>query len=151
MVRSSRPPLLPNTLIPGSQCGGAQARKRPTSLRRRRTHQNQTAGPSNHTGAQTAKKRKAGARVTAKGTFRGSGRALNDDVCDEEQKRAGSGFRRKAGSKRAREERALAAERRLRALQGGGACSASGSCLGLLIDLARSWSLTSNAVKRTGG
>lgn len=100
------------------QCGGAQARKRPTSHRRRRT--TQSAGPSNHTGAQTAKKRKAGARVTAKGTFRGSGRALNDDVSDEEQKKSGAGFRRKAGSKRAKEERALAAERRLRALQGEG-------------------------------
>lgn len=98
------------------QCGGAQARKRPTSLRRRRT--NQAAGPSNHTGVQTAKKRKAGSRVTAKGTFRGSGRAINEDASGEEQKKSGAGFRKKAGSKRAREERALAAERRLKALQG---------------------------------
>ncbi|KAL7279221.1 hypothetical protein ACG7TL_007061 [Trametes sanguinea] len=76
------------------------------------------AGPSNHTGAQTAKRRKAGSRVTAQGTFKGSGRALNEDLTDEDAKKAGAGFRKKAGSKRAREERALAAERRLRALQG---------------------------------
>ncbi|KAH9838256.1 WLM domain-containing protein [Rhodofomes roseus] len=102
--------------LPENMCGGAQARKRPTSLRRRRNHQ---AGPSNHTGAQTAKKRKAGSRITAIGTFRGSGHALNEDASDEEQKKSGAGFRKKAGSKRAREERALAAERRLLALQGG--------------------------------
>ncbi|KAH9928297.1 uncharacterized protein B0H18DRAFT_253752 [Fomitopsis serialis] len=100
--------------LPEYMCGGAQARKRPTSLRRRRT-----AGPS-QTGAQTAKRRKAGSRVTAKGTFRGSGRAVNEDASDEEQKKSGAGFRKKAGSKRAREERALAAERRLKALQGAG-------------------------------
>ncbi|KZT73002.1 WLM-domain-containing protein [Daedalea quercina L-15889] len=102
--------------LPEFMCGGAQARKRPTSQRRRCT--GQAAGPSNHTGAQTAKKRKAGSRVTAKDTFRGSGHALSEDVNDEEQKKSGAGFRRKAGSKRAREERALAAERRLGALQG---------------------------------
>ncbi|KAI0749788.1 WLM domain-containing protein [Daedaleopsis nitida] len=99
--------------LPEYMCGGAQTRTRPTALRRRRRQ----AGPSNHTGAQTAKKRKAGTRVTAKGLFQGSGRALNDDVEDEEQKKAGAGFRKKAGSKRARDERALAAERRLLALR----------------------------------
>ncbi|KAI9061300.1 WLM-domain-containing protein [Trametes sanguinea] len=101
--------------LPEFMCGGAQSRARPTALRRRRRQQ---AGPSNHTGAQTAKRRKAGSRVTAQGTFRGSGRALNDDLTDEDAKKAGSGFRKRAGSQRAREERALAAERRLRALQG---------------------------------
>ncbi|KAI0719312.1 WLM-domain-containing protein [Cerioporus squamosus] len=102
--------------LPEYMCGGAQTRTRPTAVRRRRT--GRQAGPSNHTGAQTAKKRKAGSRVTAKGLFQGSGRALNEDAEDEEQKKAGTGFRKKAGSKRAREERALAAERRLLALQG---------------------------------
>ncbi|KAF9820906.1 hypothetical protein IEO21_01133 [Rhodonia placenta] len=101
--------------LPEYMCGGAQSRARPTSLRRRRArHQ---AGPSNHTGPQTAKRRKAGTRVTAQGSFKGSGKALNEDASDEEQKKAGTGFRKKAGSKRAREERALAAERRLQALQ----------------------------------
>lgn len=101
--------------LPEYMCGGAHNRARPTSLRRRRNRQ--PAGPSNHTGAQTAKKRKAGSRVTASGTFKGSGRALNEDASDDDGKKGGTGFRKKAGSKRAREERALAAERRLRALQ----------------------------------
>ncbi|KAI0661757.1 WLM domain-containing protein [Cubamyces menziesii] len=97
--------------LPEFMCGGAQSRARPSSTRRRRRNQ---------AGAQTAKRRKAGSRVTAQGTFKGAGRALNEDVSDEEAKKAGSGFRKKAASKRAREERALAAERRLRALQGKG-------------------------------
>ncbi|KAI0266619.1 hypothetical protein BGY98DRAFT_939036 [Russula aff. rugulosa BPL654] len=67
------------------------------------------------TGAQTAKRRKAGSRVTTAGTFTGGGQALN---ADEDKKGSGIGFRKKAGSKRAREERALAAERRLASLQG---------------------------------
>ncbi|RPD60107.1 WLM-domain-containing protein [Lentinus tigrinus ALCF2SS1-6] len=102
--------------LPEYMCGGAQSRTRPTALRRRKTRRQ--TGPSNHTGAQTAKKRKAGSRVTAKGLFQGTGRALDEDIQDDEQKKAGAGFRKKAGSKRAREERALAAERRLLALQG---------------------------------
>lgn len=78
-----------------SQCGGAHSRARPTALRRRRgTRQ---AGPSNHTGAQTVKRRKAGARVTAKGVFKGEGRALNEDIDDEDKKKAGTGFGKKAG------------------------------------------------------
>ena len=42
------------------------------------------------------KKRKAGTRVTAQGTFQGGGRALNEDVADEDEKKAGAGFRKKA-------------------------------------------------------
>lgn len=34
--------------------------------------------------------------MTAKGLFKGTGRALNDDAEDEDQKRAGSGFRKQA-------------------------------------------------------
>ena len=83
--------------------------------------------------------------MTAKGTFRGSGRALNDDVSDEEQKKAGAGFRRKAGSKRAREERALAAERRLRALQGEGTYSALRILGNTLVDADYSWTVESGA------
>jgi len=75
--------------------------------------------------------------VTAAGVFRGDGQALNADVDDDDAKKAGAGFRKRAtrcvaaaplyysptlsvkpGSKRAREERVLAAERRLRGLQG---------------------------------
>jgi hypothetical protein len=46
------------------------------------------------TGAQTAKRRKAGSRVTTAGTFAGGGQALN---ADEDQKGTGVGFRKKAG------------------------------------------------------
>ena len=73
------------------QCGGAQSRARPVARRRRRQP---VAGPSMLTGAQTAKRRKAGSRVTAAGTFNGSGQALNTD---EDKKRLGIGFRKKAG------------------------------------------------------
>ncbi|KAI0331880.1 WLM-domain-containing protein [Cubamyces sp. BRFM 1775] len=97
--------------LPEFMCGGAQSRARPSASRRRRR---------NNAGSQTVKRRKAGSRVTAQGTFKGAGRALNEDVSDGEAKKAGTGFRKKAASKRAREERALAAERRLRALQGKG-------------------------------
>ncbi|KAI0001516.1 WLM domain-containing protein [Russula compacta] len=97
--------------LPEYMCGGAQRRARPSARRRR---QRPVAGPSMLTGAQTSKRRKAGSRVTDAGTFSGSGQALN---ADEDEKTTGTGFRKKAGSKRAREERALAAERRLFTLQ----------------------------------
>ncbi|KIJ70022.1 hypothetical protein HYDPIDRAFT_79182 [Hydnomerulius pinastri MD-312] len=109
--------------LPEYMCGGAHTRARPTSYKRNRRRRD-GAGPSNHTGAQTSKKRKAGSRVTNSSAFKSTGKALNEDV-DEERKGLGTGFRKKAGSKRAREERALAAERRVQALQGG--TSASGS------------------------
>ncbi|KAH9972776.1 WLM domain-containing protein [Lactifluus volemus] len=100
--------------LPEYMCGGAQSRARPSARRRRRQP---VAGPSLLTGAQTTKRRKAGSRVTTSGIFTGGGQALN---ADEDDKRAGTGFRKKAASKRAREERALAAERRFRTLQGDG-------------------------------
>ncbi|KAH7913205.1 WLM domain-containing protein [Hygrophoropsis aurantiaca] len=98
--------------LPEYMCGGAQSRARPSALRKRR--QRLQAGPSNHTGAQTAKKRKIGSRVTAQ-VFGSGGTTLNADA-EGDQKNQGTGFRKKATSKRAREERALAAERRLRNL-----------------------------------
>ena len=73
------------------QCGGAQRRARPSARRRR---QQQAAGPSTLTGAQTAKRRKAGSRVTTAGVFAGGGQALN---ADEDEKGTGNGFRKKAG------------------------------------------------------
>ncbi|KDQ24875.1 hypothetical protein PLEOSDRAFT_1090492 [Pleurotus ostreatus PC15] len=103
--------------LPEYMCGGAHSRRRPTALRRRRNAGPRktayNAVPTVHTGRQTAKKRKAGARVT--GEFGGEGHALVDasDPRDVE----GGGFGKKAASKRAREERALAAERRIQALQ----------------------------------
>ena len=87
------PPVYdPDALTISSQCGGAQSRARPSARRRRRQP---VAGPSTLTGAQTAKRRKAGSRITAAGTFNGSGQALNAD--DEYKKIAGTGFRKKAG------------------------------------------------------
>ncbi|KAF9247276.1 WLM domain-containing protein [Melanogaster broomeanus] len=105
---------------PEYMCGGAHSRARPPSYQRR-TRRTQQAGPSNLTGAQTSKKRKAGARVNST-AFKSTGKALNEDV-DEEKKAHGTGFRKKARSNRAREERALAAERRIQALQGGASTS----------------------------
>ncbi|THH10306.1 hypothetical protein EW145_g1418 [Phellinidium pouzarii] len=104
--------------LPDYVCGGAQTRSRPKAYGRRRRAQRRVAGPSKYTGAQTEKRRKPGTRVRAKGTFKGDGRALNADVSDEDEKARGTGFRKQAGSKRAREERAMAAERRFKALQG---------------------------------
>ncbi|KAI0091188.1 WLM domain-containing protein [Irpex rosettiformis] len=108
-------PGLTDYKLPEYLCGGAQSRAPPPSTQRRRRRRNE--GPSNHTGRQTAKKRKAGARVTAKDAFEGAGRSLIDDIEDGNPKKEGTGFRKQAGSKKAREERALAVERRLLALQ----------------------------------
>jgi len=102
--------------FPEYMCGGAQKRTRPTALRRRRKNRPNVVEPSLHTGRQTAKKRKAGSRVTGQYAFTGDGKALNEDV-DEDQKKKGIGFGKQAASKRAREERALAAERRSKVLQ----------------------------------
>lgn len=74
------------------QCGGAQSRTRPSAFRRRRRQ----PGPSAHSGAQTAKKRKAGSRVTAQSAFIGGGRALNEGVEVEDGKNTGTGFRKQA-------------------------------------------------------
>jgi hypothetical protein len=89
-------PLTPATysLSHQTQCGGAQTRTRPTSLRRRK-RRTTTAGPSNQTGAQTIKKRKAGARIAAAGLFVGDGKALNADANEETKKRE-TVFRKRA-------------------------------------------------------
>lgn len=81
-------------LIRQPQCGGAQRRTRPTARRRRRGPRTQ-AGPSLHTGRQTAKKRKAGARVTGQNVFAGEGKAINEDG-DSDQKTQGTGFGKQA-------------------------------------------------------
>jgi len=90
--------------LPEYMCGGAHSRARPVSRRVRKPTQ------------QASKKRKAGSRVHSI-AFHSIGKALNEDL-EGEGKSHGVGFRKKAGSKRAREERALAAERRVQALQG---------------------------------
>jgi len=97
-----RPPLsitLPEPLhpltrsrLPPRQCGGAQQRARPKTLKRRRRRADRPSqpGPSNHTGAQTAKKRKPGSRVT-KG-FGDDGKTLDDGTPGG----PGTGFRKRA-------------------------------------------------------
>jgi hypothetical protein len=101
--------------LPEYMCGGAHSRARPASYQRRKRTA-KFSGPSVHTGAQSEKKRKAGSRITNANAFGSDGKALNEGVIDE-KKEVGTGFRKKAGSKRAREERALAAERRMEMLK----------------------------------
>ncbi|KAG7451134.1 WLM-domain-containing protein [Guyanagaster necrorhizus] len=101
--------------LPEYVCGGAQTRSRPSATRRRRSARRADVVPSNHTGRQTAKRRKAGSRIISKYAFQGEGLSLNDSKGEDRIK--GNGFKKQAGSMRAREERALAAERRLQALQ----------------------------------
>ncbi|KAJ6494788.1 WLM domain-containing protein [Mycena vitilis] len=103
--------------FPEYLCGGAQKRARPTALRRKRRSRPPRHGAqiaSNKTGRQTAKKRKAGGRVTSKYAFSGEGSVLAEGLDPGDE---GTGFGKQAASKRAREERALAAERRIQALQ----------------------------------
>ncbi|KAL1662655.1 WLM domain-containing protein [Schizophyllum commune] len=111
--------------MPEYMCGGAQTRTRPTAIRRRRgPRRPRETIPSLHTGRQTAKKRKAGARVTSKYAFEGEGATLSGR--DPKAGGKGAGFRKQAVSKTAREERLAAIERRLQGLQGS-AASASAS------------------------
>ncbi|KAF8896398.1 WLM domain-containing protein [Infundibulicybe gibba] len=97
--------------LPEFMCGGAQTRSRPTATRRLRTRKprplDTTIVASTNSGRQTAKKRKAGARVTSKYAFAGEGMSLGDD------RSGGKGKGKQAASKRAREERAAAIEKRL--------------------------------------
>lgn len=101
--------------LPEYMCGGAHSRARPASYQRRKRTA-KFSGPSVHTGAQSEKKRKVGSRITNANAFGSGGKALNEGFIGE-KKEAGTGFRKKAGSKRAREERALAAERRMETLK----------------------------------
>ncbi|KAI6151961.1 WLM-domain-containing protein [Pisolithus tinctorius] len=98
--------------LPEYMCGGAHSRVRPV----RGYRSVAVAGPSLHTGAQTTRKRKAGSRVTSSSAFPSTGKVLNDDLAHE-MKAVGTGFRKQAASKRAREERALAAEKRVHSLR----------------------------------
>lgn len=129
LYRFGRPSLTFRPVF-SRQCGGAQERARPKTLKRRRQRADRSsqAGPSNHTGSQTAKKRKPGSRVTK--DFGGDGKTLNDGTPGA----SGAGFRKRTQrygqalndglllgltqlhSNRAREERAIAAEKRVSAL-----------------------------------
>ncbi|KAF8656840.1 hypothetical protein AX16_002388 [Volvariella volvacea WC 439] len=88
--------------LPEFMCGGAQSRSRPSARRR---------GPSTPTSGKARKKHKPSTRVTSKRAFVGEGTVLS------EENGKGTGFRKQAGSKRAREERAAAIERRLQLLK----------------------------------
>ncbi|TFK72896.1 WLM-domain-containing protein [Pluteus cervinus] len=94
--------------LPEYICGGAHTSSRPTARRRR-----EGAGTS-ATGRQTAKKRKPGSRVLSKTAFVGKGASLNEG---DSSNGKGTGFGKRANSKRAREERAMAIEKRLRGLK----------------------------------
>ncbi|KIO34704.1 hypothetical protein M407DRAFT_16663 [Tulasnella calospora MUT 4182] len=95
-------------ILPEYICGGAHNQKRAGYMRSRRARRpRKEVVPSLNTGAQTAKKRKPGSRLTKE--LPGQGVKLSDD---------GGSRGKQAQSKRAREERALAVERRLKALQG---------------------------------
>ncbi|KAG7089617.1 hypothetical protein E1B28_011283 [Marasmius oreades] len=87
--------------LPEYMCGGAQNRSRP-SFKRRKARR--------HMGNQTAKKRKPGSRIHSRYAFAGEGLSLTDTKNPEK----GTGKGKRAASKRAREERTLAAERRLK-------------------------------------
>ncbi|EKM78723.1 hypothetical protein AGABI1DRAFT_41369 [Agaricus bisporus var. burnettii JB137-S8] len=92
--------------LPEYICGGSQAGTRPTSIQKRRRRE---TGSSSHSGRQTAKRRKAGSRVTSKYAFVGDGQSLTADS-------AQSSKGKRAASQRARQERVLAAEKRLNAI-----------------------------------
>ncbi|KAG1747196.1 WLM-domain-containing protein [Suillus paluster] len=118
--------------LPEYMCGGAHSRARPASYQRRK-RTTKFNGPSVHTGVQSEKKRKAGSRITNANAFGSGGKALNEGAIGE-KKEAGTGFRKKAGSKRAREKRALAAEGRMQTLKAAFASSASASSSRLKIE-----------------
>ncbi|KAG6842288.1 hypothetical protein C0991_010576 [Blastosporella zonata] len=82
--------------LPEYMCGGAQTRTRPTTTRARRPRKprDSTVIASNSTGRQTAKPRKAGARISSKTAFKGEGVSLVDSAGDSKGK--GTGFGKQA-------------------------------------------------------
>ncbi|KAG8813053.1 hypothetical protein FRC18_002698, partial [Serendipita sp. 400] len=71
------------------------------------------------------RKPKAGSRVKSRNAFQGNGKALNADEDEESRRQLGTGFRKQAGSKRARDIRVAAIEARLNKLQGEGSLASS--------------------------
>ncbi|EJD49034.1 WLM-domain-containing protein [Auricularia subglabra TFB-10046 SS5] len=108
---------LPEEDAPEYICGGAHKQSRQRAFRRRRAARRK-AGPSNSTGPQTEKRGKPGRRIRGDAQFVGDGHAVNEGL-DGDAKNVGIGFRKKAGSKSARDARAAAAERRLAQLTAG--------------------------------
>jgi hypothetical protein len=78
------------------KCGGAHNRTRPASMRQRPRRPRSTTTASNKTGRQTAKRRKAGVRVTSKNAFVGTGVALAEVDGEGKGKGKGTGFGKQA-------------------------------------------------------
>ena len=76
------------------KCGGAHNRARPASVHRQPRQRRNNTPASNKTGRQTAKRSKAGARVTSKNAFVGEGMSLAEGV--EKGKGKGTGFGKQA-------------------------------------------------------
>jgi hypothetical protein len=78
------------------KCGGAHNRARPASVHRRPRQPRNGATASNKTGRQTAKRLKAGARVTSKNAFVGEGMPLAEGIGEGKGKGKGTGFGKQA-------------------------------------------------------
>ncbi|KAG8707837.1 hypothetical protein FRC11_007095 [Ceratobasidium sp. 423] len=92
--------------LPEYMCGGAQERRRASTLRRAPRQK----GPKQ-------KRRKAGTRVTSKYAFVGQGNTLNAHATGEEEKKKGTGFGKRTQSAKERQARLEAIERRLKNLE----------------------------------
>ncbi|CCA71592.1 hypothetical protein PIIN_05529 [Serendipita indica DSM 11827] len=99
--------------FPEYLCGGAHTMPPPRRGQGRKRVARKQAGPSLHTGTQTTRKVKPGSRVRSHNAFKGDGKALNADEDEETRAKLGTGFRKQAGSKKARDIRAAAIEARL--------------------------------------
>ncbi|CAE6500453.1 unnamed protein product [Rhizoctonia solani] len=93
--------------LPEYMCGGAQERRRASTLRR----------APRQNGPPKQKRRKAGTRVASKYAFVGQGNALNAHVTGEDKKKKGTGFGKRAQSAKERQARLEATERRLKSLE----------------------------------
>ncbi|KAG8833917.1 hypothetical protein FRC17_009876, partial [Serendipita sp. 399] len=102
--------------LPEYLCGGAQSQAPPKKGAGRKRVARRQGQPSSSSGRQ--RKAKAGSRVKSRNSFRGNGKALNEDEDEETRKQLGTGFRKQAASKRARDIRVAAIEARLNKMQG---------------------------------
>ncbi|ELU40748.1 WLM domain-containing protein [Rhizoctonia solani AG-1 IA] len=93
--------------LPEYMCGGAQDRRRASTLRR---------APRGN-GGPKPKRRKAGTRVRSKYAFVGQGNALNEHATGEQEKKRGTGFKKRAQSAKERQARLEAIEQRLKSLE----------------------------------
>ncbi|KAG8839780.1 hypothetical protein FRB91_006796 [Serendipita sp. 411] len=108
--------------LPEYLCGGAQSQSPPKRNTGRKRTAKRQGEPSS---SRRARKPKAGSRVKSRNAFQGNGKALNADENAESRRQLGTGFRKQAGSKRARDIRVAAIEARLNKLQGEGSLASS--------------------------